>query len=711
MAWNTTTAAGVGTGAVTIVEGSSFCISGPDGNMAASAPHGIFHLDTRIISAWNITAADHDLETLDLETLAAHTPDPYRAVFVGRLHQPGATVESPLVLRRERDVGAGLREVITVDNHGRQPARLKLRLAVDADFADLFDVKVGREGAPVTVERTVDDEGLVLAASRAGVRRGVVIHATAGEARDDGLHFNVEVPARGSWSVSVIATPHLDGRRPAEPFLHTVPPGYSGSRARRARWAQHVPRLDVDDEDVEEVLEQSHEDLGSLRIFDDTHPGRVTVAAGAPWFMALFGRDSLVTSLMSIPVDRALAIGTLQTLADLQGTEANPATEEEPGRILHEVRFGAAASLALGGGRVYYGTADATPLFVLLLGELSRWVEDGANLEPLLPHADRALEWIERYGDRDSDGLVEYARQSEAGLVNQGWKDSWDGITFADGRLAEAPIALCEVQGYVFAAFRARARLARRFGDEEDARHWADRATALRRTFNERFWLPDRGYYALALDGDKRPVDALASNMGHCLWTGIVDEDRAPLVAARLMSRELFSGWGVRTLATNMGAYNPVSYHNGSVWPHDNALIAAGLMRYGFVPEARRIAVALFDAAHRFGGRLPELFCGFGRDEYEVPIPYPTSCSPQAWASAAPVHLMRTLLRLEPALDRGELCLSPVLPDEFGTLRVENLLLADSRVSLTVTGDDVAVSGLPEDVRLRLECHDPDSEG
>lgn len=704
MAWNAGTAAGTGPDAVTIVEGSSFCISDTAGNMEGKAPHGAFYLDTRILSSWNLLITDHELELL-----SAHSPNPYQAVFLARVRRPGVTIESPLVVRRQRDVGAGIREVVTIHNHAATEAALELDLVVEADFADLFDVKVGRESIPVIVRRGVHDNRLTFSADCNGLQRGVVISASAGEMHAGGLHLAVKLPPRGSWSVSVVATPNVDGHRPAEPFLLNVPPGLTGGSLRQAAWEEHVPRLHVADDDVQEVLEQSLVDLGSLRIFDASHPGRVAVAAGAPWFMALFGRDSLLTSLMALPVDRALALGTLETLAEHQGRAMHPTTEEEPGRILHEVRFGAAAALALGGGRVYYGSVDATPLFVVLLGELSRWISDIREVEPLLPHADRALEWVEKYGDRDGDGFVEYARHTETGLANQGWKDSWDGITFADGRIAQAPIALCEVQGYVYAAYRARARLAQRLGERDVAAHWSERAESLRRAFNERFWLPDRGYYALALDGEKRPVDAVASNMGHCLWSGIVDPDKAGHVAARLMGPEMFSGWGVRTLATDMGAYNPVSYHNGSVWPHDNALIAAGLMRYGFVAEAGRIATALFEAAHHFGGRLPELFCGFGRDEFEVPIPYPTSCSPQAWAAATPIHLMRTLLRFEPALGRSAVYLAPVLPPEFGTFQVENVLVGDARTSLRVSGDRVVATGLPRSVRVVLEPRDPET--
>jgi glycogen debranching enzyme len=416
--------------------------------------------------------------------------------------------------------------------------------------------------------------------------------------------------------------------------------------------------------------------------------------------MALFGRDSILTSTMALPVNPSLALGTLQTLADAQGSRVNAATEEQPGRILHEVRFGASAGLALGGGNVYYGTADATPLFVGLLGELSRWGILPDDLGPLLPNADRALEWVAQYGDGDGDGFVEYERMNDHGLINQGWKDSWDGINFADGALAEAPIALCEVQGYVYKAYLSRALLAKALENGKDAERWVARARALKAEFNRRFWLPERGYFAIALDRDKRPVDACASNMGHCLWSGIVDDDKAASVVEHLMSPEMFTGWGIRTLASNMSRYNPASYHNGSVWPHDSALVAAGLMRYGYADEARRVAFGLLEAADFFDDRLPELFCGFDRDEYPEPVAYPNSCSPQAWAAAAPIYLISTLLRFEPCVPTNQVWLAPALPQDFGNLRIDHIPLDGSRVSIEVSRDDVVVSGLPEGLTL-----------
>lgn len=692
--WNAGTATG-GAGAVTILEGSSFCISAPTGDMPAEGPYGAFHHDTRIISRWDLT-----VDSARLEPLSTYSPSPFRAVFVTRVPAPGGG-DSPLVVERDRDVGVGLREVVTVRNFAAETVRCLLRLAVDADFADLFEVKAGRGGGATPVVRDARGDEVVLETVSGGQRRSVVVDCPGAVADREGLLVTLEVPPQGCASASFIATPVLHRHLPAGIFTHDTPEDESEAERRQRDWERRLPGLDFTNEQVAAVVGQSIRDLGALRITDPASPHRMVVAAGAPWFMALFGRDALLTALMALPLDRSLALGTLQTLAGLQGRDFVPDTDEEPGRILHEVRLGAAVALALGGGSVYYGTADATPLFVVLLGELHRWGMPEDALFALLPHADRALRWVTEWGDRDGDGFVEYIRHNRHGLVNQGWKDSWDGVTFADGAVAEPPIALCEVQGYVHMAFRARAEIARCLGDDGRATEWEERAATLKAAFNRRFWLPDRGYFALALDADKRPVDALASNMGHCLWSGIVDDDKAPAVAEHLLSPQLFSGWGVRTLARGMGAFNPVSYHNGSVWPHDNALIAAGLMRYGFVAEAQRIATALFEAAAVFGDRLPELFCGFARDVHPAPVAYPTSCSPQAWASATPIHLLRTLLRFSPRVPWGEVWVSPALPAHLGEVRLSRLRLGGATFGVTARGSAALVESLPATLALR----------
>jgi glycogen debranching enzyme len=472
--------------------------------------------------------------------------------------------------------------------------------------------------------------------------------------------------------------------------------------ARLSDWKSRMPVVKAGHEKLGALLARSTDDLAALRLFDPEYPDRPVVAAGAPWFMALFGRDSLLTGWMTMLVDSDLALGTLQTLARFQGKEVDPRTEEEPGRILHEMRFGETATLALGGGRVYYGSVDATPLFVMLIGELSRWGNRRDEVDALIPAADAALSWITDYGDKDGDGYVEYQRTTDAGLQNQGWKDSWDAMRYASGELAPPPIALCEVQGYVYAALVARGHIATEVGDDELAASLNERAAELKRRFNEDFWIEtaDGGYFAMGLDRDKRLIDGVGSNQGHCLWTGIVDEDKAPLVAHRLLSPSMFSGWGIRTLAETSGGYNPISYHGGSVWPHDNALCAAGMMRYGLVSEAHAVIRAMVDASPWFGDLLPELFSGVGRDGLGFPVSYPTSCSPQAWAAASPLLFLRTLLRFEPDIRRSMLHLAPEVPGWIGTLRLERVPLMGGYLGIEVEGDVVSVFDVPDGLEI-----------
>jgi glycogen debranching enzyme len=699
--WNADTAAGSVGAAVTLVEGSNFSISDVSGDMYSDRPHGVFFEDTRIMSLWRLT-----INGGALEPLAADTLEPYRALFVGRTSRVASHSDSHLIVERSRELGVGILEDITVRNHSREPAVCVVELAMDADFADLFEVKDARITRQWEQTRELRGDSLIIHGSWKGTHKRAVLHSPGAIFSHDGLGFRTVVPPQGHWSARVYVLPLQDGAEKPVPF-HREADGTSAAERRRAEWIQKTPFPEGNNVTLNRTMLRSRDDIGALQIADPIHPERTVVAAGAPWFMAIFGRDSILSSYMALPVDPSLALDTLRNLADRQGSEVDLVTEEQPGRILHEVRLGVSTKLALGGKSAYYGTADATPLFVTLLGEVSRWGLAAEQVAALLPNADRALDWIRDYGDRDGDGFVEYQRLNDQGLVNQGWKDSWDGVNFADGRLAEPPIALCEVQGYVYGAYIARAWMAYDAGDFGLAAELRDRAARLKKQFNEQFWLPDRGYFAIALDGDKRPVDALASNMGHCLWNGIVDDDKARLVAERLMSPEMFSGWGIRTLATTMGAYNPASYHNGAVWPHDNAIIATGLMRYGFVQEAQRVAQAIFEAAEYTDHRLPELFCGFDRSRFPKPIPYPTSCSPQAWAATTPVQLMRTLLRYDPHVSLNGMWLDPALPEAWGRVRAANLPIGGGRITIDVTGTEATLEGLPPGMTLHRGTRPP----
>lgn len=698
--WNADNGAGsAGPGSVTLLAGTSFCISAANGDMDPLHPHGVFFRDTRFVSRWELGINGRPVESLGNTII-----DPFRAAFIGRAARSDGLADSNLLVERRRSIDGGIVEDMTVTNHSVDIAKCSVAVSVGADFADLFEVKEAR--APHSPRHIVRGVGsaLTIEAVRHGRHQQISIDAPGSLIVGQSITYQTDIAPQGTWTCRITMTPSIDG---IGPDMDGAIRAQDIPEERLLAWQSHVPTALLSNAGLAKILQTSQEDLGSLRIFNPEHPGRVVVAAGSPWFMALFGRDSLLTSFMALPLDPSLALGTLRTLADKQGQKVDARSEEQPGRILHEVRFGVSTGLALGGGSAYYGSVDATPLFVTLAGELARWGFQSDVTRSLLPAIDRALEWIETYGDADGDGFVEYARATDHGLINQGWKDSWDGITFANGSLAVAPIALCEVQGYVYTAYLSRALMAQDAGDSELATHLGDKAAALKDAFNERFWLPRHGYYALALDRDKNAVDSCASNMGHCLWSGIVDDDKAGAVAERLMSKEMFTGWGVRTLSSAMAAYNPASYHNGSVWPHDNALIASGLMRYGFEEEAQRIASAIVDAAEAFGGRLPELFCGLDRDSHPTPVPYPASCSPQAWAAATPIQLMRTLLRFDPCLPHGGLWLDPILPPRFGDVRMANVPLAGSHIAVNVVDGKTQVTGLPNTLELHRTVRKP----
>ncbi|WP_028476481.1 glycogen debranching N-terminal domain-containing protein [Nocardia sp. CNY236] len=688
-----------GCGSVTLVEGGTFCLSNRLGDVEPGKPHGLFFRDARVLSRWELLVNGRPAEALSVLS-----PEAFAARFVLRRPPRAGQADSTLLVVRERIVADGMHELLTLENMGREPTAVLLELHVDADFIDLFAVKEGRAGH-ARADVTVADGELVLH-DHADRTRGISVSTTVeAEVLPGTLIWRVIVPVGECWQTEIIAQPTLGNQR----FQAVAPGEHYGISAPGRKieaWRDTATDIVASDPVLTRVLRRTESDLGALQIHDESGGARPFVAAGAPWFMTLFGRDSLLTAWMALPLEVDLALGTLQQLAELQGQEVNPLTEEEPGRIMHEMRRGPAGGQVLG-GNIYYGNADATPLFVMLLAECYRWGADPEVIGHLLPAADAALSWITDFGDRDGDGFVEYRRATDRGLVNQGWKDSFDGINYATGHLAEAPIALCEVQGYVHAALVARAELADALDDPRLAQRLRDSAAQLRVKFAEQFWMPDRGWYAVALDGGKRQVDALTSNAAHCLWSGIATDEHATELVSHMAGTEMDSGFGLRTLASNMGAYNPMSYHCGSVWPHDTAIAVAGLLRYQHIPGAvelaTQLATGLLDAAAAFDGRLPELFCGFPRARFATPVPYPTSCSPQAWASAAPLLLVRAFLGLDPHAPTRTLTARPRLPARWGRVSLRSLRLGATTIDVEAEGEQVIAARLPDDWRLRTQ--------
>lgn len=680
-------ATGLAGGTTTLVEGRTFAVSTRSGDIHPGFAHGLFVFDLRVLSRWELS-----IDGAPTEPLTVHHDEPFAATFVSRAVPSPGHADATLIAFRTRHVGGGMREQIEITNHGLEPATVTIELACDADFADLFAVKEGRARPAGPRAFEFDEHGLRFGRSDDDhrVRAGVGWSLPATFAEPGRSVWTATIDPGATWALCAEVRVGLDDTDEVPRFRCGGDDADALPRRRRDDWEWTVPSITTDHEVLARTLSRSLDDLGALRIFDPDHPDDAIVAAGAPWFMTVFGRDSLLAAWMSLLVDARLAAGALRTLARFQGSAVDERSEEEPDRILHEMRFGGASGL--GSGDVYYGSIDATPLFVALLGELWRWHPEHPVIEEMLPHADRALEWIVRYGDRDGDGYVDY-QGSPGGLANQGWKDSWDAVRHVDGTLAPPPIALCEVQAYVYAAYRARADIAAWRGDHTTARRWSDEADDLRRRFHADYWLDDEGTFALGLDGHKRPIRAVTSNPGHCLWAGIVEPERARLVGDRLMAGDSFSGFGIRTLASTMKAYNPVSYHNGSVWPHDNALCAAGLARYGLVDHARRVIAAQLDVAEAFDGELPELLAGFDRRRLATPAPYPASCSPQAWAACAPLLWVRTLLGLEPDVPGGTVRVASGLLPGMDSLCVSGIRIGGRMVSIRVADGEVEVDG------------------
>lgn len=648
----------VATGALTLVSGRDFAISDMGGDMERGAVHGLIHDDRRYLDVWSLRIDGHELRPL---TATASTP--FSAVFVTRVHAPDGR-PLPILIIRRRWVGHGMRESIEVHNSGREPHALTMALEAGADFSHLFDVKAALPSSVHgTVERT--DRGLAIIHPDDATRQTLVeLRPDALTVDDRGWTWHVEVGPHHRHVARIVVLPVAGEAVPSgldsldsddEAAMHAAD---ELSHHRYETWQERLPSLVSADPRLVVGVRTSLEDLASLRIFDTAHPELAVVAAGAPWYMTLFGRDALIASYMALPFAPELACGVLHELAELQGRVDDVRSGEEPGKVLHELRTHGGDGPFSDRSR-YYGTVDATPLYVMVAAEAVRWgAVSTVDRAWLLPAVDAALDWIRERGDSDGDGFVDYAPHDARGLINQGWKDSWDGVNSADGSVPDAPIALVEVQAYTYAALCGAADIYRWVDRHDDIAACEQDAVTLRAAFNVRFW-DGRGWFVQGLDGDGRPIDSLGSNPGHALWAGIADPDLADIYLDRVVSDELWTGWGVRTLATTMGAYDPLSYHNGSVWPHDTAICLAGAARYGRWDVVDRLTDGLLDAAMYFGGRLPELFAGLSRRLVPVPVPYPGSCSPQAWASASVLLLLRANLGLDADMTRRTVHVRP----------------------------------------------------
>ena len=659
-----------------VLRAPTLVASGRDGQLRGTGAQGVLHSDVRALSTAVLTVNGEEPEPV-----SSVRTGPDTARFTGLLRRLGDDGPDPTVrLDRTRRVAPGrVREQVVLGSTATGPVAVRVQLHLASDHVAMDVVKHGRTGEPVPARVDGDAVRWVADGMTSTVRApGAALAVRHGGAT---VSWTTTIEPRGvldlSWELEVTDTGGVVG--PA-PRTDVAPPVVRADDRRLARW-----------------VEASLADLDALRMVRAEHPGDAFAAAGAPWYLTLFGRDSIWAARMALPLGTALAAGTLRTLAGLQGTEHDVPTQQQPGKILHEVRR---AATVLGSGThlppVYYGSVDATPLFVCLLHDAWRWGMPADEVRALLPAARAALDWVVRWGDADGDGLLEYVDTEGTGLANQGWKDSGDSVRFADGRLATAPIALAEVQGYAHEALLHGADLLAAFGDD-DVAGYREVAARLRQRFADAFWVDGDGgrYPALALDADKARVDAVASNMGHLPGTGLLDPDDEVLVAEVLARDDNDSGLGLRTMSSRSGGYAPLSYHCGSVWPHDTAITLLALSRAGLGGRGAGLLTGLVEAAEAFGYRLPELWSGDALSEVGRPVPYPAACHPQAWSVTSAVAVVQVLLGLQVDVPAGVATLRPLRPSPVGALRVEGLVVAGEpcTVEIDAAGEVVAAEG------------------
>jgi glycogen debranching enzyme len=676
------------TGTVALKEDDLQFISTESGDVLSDNPGGLglYHQDTRFLNRFELTVNGFKPVFLS-HSANKHYIATFQSVNPSFRLPDGVRVKQQTIsIRRSRFVSdKGLYERIGLLNCNHFPLDLEIDLALDADFRDIFSVrgfKTQRVAGEISVSFGGDDLTFSYRGRDELTRETRVSFDRTPEAISPReVRFSVHLEPNQADSIVVRAQPCVGADVP--PLEPDFDRQLDALAASYKSWDETSTRISTNNELFDrELLRASRYDI---RVLLEQSPFGVVPDAGVPWYAVPFGRDAIITALQTLIYNPSIAEGTLRFLAAHQGTEEDPFREEQPGKIMHELRRGELARLKEVPHTPYYGTVDATPLFLVLFVETMDWLDSDKLYDDLLPAAMRALEWIDRYGDIDGDGYLEYMAQRPGGVVNQGWKDSFNSVQHDGGTIAEPPIALVEVQGYVYAAKIGMARLLRKHGEPDVAGRLEHEARELRSRFNDDFWMEDAGFYAQALDSQKRHVRSITSNPGHCIWSGICDPEKAHAVATRLMDRDMFSGWGLRTLSSESPNYNPMSYHNGSVWPHDTALIALGFRRIGRNQEAIQLVAGLIEAGFRFDdARLPELFCGFPRDQRfnSSPAAYIVSCSPQAWAAGCVFMLLQSMLDLRP--EAGTVSCNPVLPSLFTRVQLSNICVGRERVDLKV---------------------------
>ncbi len=669
--------------ALIIREDGLFLLTDTDGSIPLNndSGFGLYHNDTRYLSGWDLSLIGVEPIVL-LSTAEMGFGEEQVMTNPELINERGETLPNgSLEIRRQRVLDQGFLESVRLTNFALVPLTLTLQYQFDADFADLFELRGIRCKQRGQLLRPRLHPAAVTFAYRG--RDNVVREVSLQFARKPDLldrhraifHLNIEPGKAEEIGVAIAVD------RPAGAGTGSTRQSILSLRESHSRWKESSTQVLTSNELFNAALDRSIADLRML--WTERGPDHSYISAGVPWYDTLFGRDSALAAMMTLALKPQLARDVLRCLTRLQGKVMDPAREEEPGKIVHEVRQSEMANTGEVVFGRYYGSVDSTPLFVLLAAEYYRWTGDLELMQELQSAINAALVWMERYGDMDGDGYLEYAKKTPRGLDNQGWKDSWDGIVDEEGNPLGPPIALVEVQGYMYAAKKGIADVYEALGDPERARQLREEAITLRRRINADFWIPE-GYYALALDADKKPARVVTSNAGQLLWSGVPSQARARRQIDRTMRNDMFSGWGIRTISSSARRYNPMGYHLGTIWPHDNALIMAGFKRYGAEAELNEIATAICDAAFAFPYyRLPELFSGSPRSAHHAPVPYPVACRPQAFAAATLPSLLTSILGLVPDASRGRLyVVRPRLPFWLDFVRLSGLRVGEGTVDL-----------------------------
>ena len=678
------------TGQITINDGGSFLLTAADGSIDDRRAQGLFVRDTRLISYYEISL-DRQPLTLITSSPITHRVARYEFTNPELLTAKGTVPAKKLLVSVRRDIIGGMHEDIDLTNHHQERVELQLMLAIRSDFVDIFRVKAQQLATEGRMETTWKDNMLSNLYHNGSFTRGIRIcpdGETPPRYSNGRLVFDITLDPGETWHICINFIALVDGEelmpRHTDAAIDVTPAGKE-----MASFLELATRLQSSNREVEQIYQQALVDLAALRIPVDDSELVWIPAAGIPWFVAVFGRDPLIASLQTMAVAPNFAQGTLLKLAEFQATEKDDWRDAEPGKILHELRQGELARLHQIPNTPYYGAIDTTILWIIILSETYRWTGDRTLLDDCHAPLEKALTWIERYGDFDGDGFVEYCSRSQDGIQNQGWKDSGDSIRDADGSIVNAPISLCETQGQVYDAWRRAADLYDVRGQPNRAQELRQKADELYQRFNDRFWMEDEGFYCLGLDGNKQQIRSITSNPGQLLWSGIVPSERAKRLVQRLFQPDLWCGWGIRTLSAKNPAYDPIGYHTGSVWAHDNAFIAAGLKRYGYHTEANRIAEGLFAAASLFQNyQMPELFGGIERESENFPVPYSDANIPQAWAAGALLWLISSLLGLAADAPNRRLHIQPVLPEWLPDLQLTHVVVGEATVDLRFWRED-----------------------